>query len=388
MAVNANFGGAYIDQLHGGQLVVQAVNPTPAESAEVTNSAVGQHATILPVAHSWTDLEGARVKLTGELGSAADVETDVLNNRVTVSLLRTAAAIRTDSPGNALAPMNTGAAQSLVTAAGPMAVMIAPHDAEIPSSCITDACTPPLRGGLVMQFTSPGTTPTYVGSPFCTVGYNVVSRTDSKPYVLSAGHCAADFTGLIPFSYIAPPHSSPLQVGTFWSSAGNSTTGDDGAIWKLTNAATWVPAPYVLVHAGSQPDGPSTLNETFGLTRPTLPTNCVSSNPATCSDYPLFGIYVCQTGSSTGTHCGLTTDGFPRTHFTALNCQGDSGGPVFRYYNQYDDTAMGIVSSYPSQSGSQTSNFNPTTVTCGSQTTSVWIETLLSDLNVNLIYVN
>lgn len=166
-------------------------------------------------------------------------------------------------------------------------------------------CDPPLRGSV--RFYSP---------QVCTVGFNVRSRIDSKPYVLTAGHCdIGDQTWKTFFE-----DGSSHDVGKMWNSHNDSVT--DVGIITVNKPAGWIFGwPLVTV----DPTGGEAANENYVIE--------AVLNPA-------LGDRVCFTGGqSARTDCGYVDD----TYFTGGGTDGlfhvddlcarggDSGAPYFAY---------------------------------------------------------
>ena len=195
-----------------------------------------------------------------------------------------------------------------------------------------------LRGGMQMKNTTTGSS--------CTAGFVVRSRSNSLPFILTAGHCFPPSSGTQSYDSVYGPPSS--QVLTTIGDTHHSIVGghaDYGIIYMPSTAAV---NGRVLVLSSSGPGYPTSYNDWYGI----------NSTPYGGSA-AIIGSYVCKSGSTEGTACGeLTqvnwTDGrgingqglvfFDKNeagYYERGVCAGDSGGPVFVNHKAY-----GIVASY------------------------------------------
>ena len=180
------------------------------------------------------------------------------------------------------------------------------------------SCDPPIRGSMRIAKDDAARTPS------CTAGFNVRSRTDSKPYVLAAGHCRDTVDAYARFA-----NNVPHRIGPWHSAIWNSDT--DVGIISVANPSGW----------------------SFGW-----PMITIAPNQGQDDDYvlnsvgdPVVGDRVCFTagngdltlvgGTFDGgrTDCGTVdirydsavyTDGLFRTKDVCL-VGGDSGSPAFSY---------------------------------------------------------
>lgn len=182
-----------------------------------------------------------------------------------------------------------------------------------PAACGTgsyeDFCDPPLRGGV--GFSQPG--------GVCTSGFIAQSRTDTKRYVVSAGHCRNSTTA----QFASRQANGTVRNIGPWHS-GNAGSPDDWMIAQITSTY-WTTANTVFVRANSAPPYPTARDENYTIT--------ADSNSAA-------GDFVCYSGRTTNTACGsveATGIGGGQGAVRAAYCiqQGDSGGPVYRLHTAY-----------------------------------------------------
>lgn len=173
-------------------------------------------------------------------------------------------------------------------------------------------------------------------SLICTAGFNVQSVADAKPYVLTAGHCMqyAD-TWRTEFE-----DGSRHVIGNRWSSYFASDDVDAGLLGiSAPGPDRWNPQPWVLVRAS------------YG----TPPTVADYRYDITAVGGSVVGSYICKTGITTGTVCGVVkavgqdhpnNDTWNMGVANILNCGGDSGGPLYKGGRAYGITSSGSLSSY------------------------------------------
>jgi len=175
-------------------------------------------------------------------------------------------------------------------------------------------CDPPLRGSVRIT-----------GAGVCTAGFNVESRDDAKPYVLTAGHC----DGGSQTWYTQFADESSHAIGPFHNSQNDDAT--DAGILRVNNPSGWqFGRPWITVDpTGGEPERTAYIISDV--------------------QYPNLGDRVCATlGNSARTDCGSVTDtnvrgGGTDGLFEVSNlCTngGDSGSPYFSY-----GVAYGIHSS-------------------------------------------
>lgn len=180
-------------------------------------------------------------------------------------------------------------------------------------------CDPPLRGSVKMH------TPTG-----CSVGFNVRSRFDNKPYVLTAGHCRN--AGIGPWVTDFADDSDHV-IGSFHNWRSDAET--DVGIIAVDNPAGWSFGWPLITVDGT---GGYHQNESYVIERVLE---------------PLLGDRVCFTGgNSARTDCGSVSDistsggGYRTTGLFKVSdlCTmgGDSGSPYFSLNTAYGIHSGGI----------------------------------------------
>ena len=171
-------------------------------------------------------------------------------------------------------------------------------------------CDPPLRGGVgIVSFSG-------TSRATCTAGFNVRSTSDSKWYVLTAGHCGAKGTSWEGQPPNPPPNSWAVTIGAMHNSVNSpSSYNDYGIIANESELSYWHPGPYVYVHLS--PD--TTENSLY-------PIKAVGGSTK--------GLRVCVSGAVSGTDCApVKQTGWPVAGGYAVvdycTTGGDSGAPVF-----------------------------------------------------------
>ncbi len=169
-------------------------------------------------------------------------------------------------------------------------------------------CDPPLRGGVGLYHNVSS------GKILCTAAFYAKSRSDGKPFIMTAGHCGVSGTG---WSAFQPRDGTFHVVGPMHHSkdAGN----DDYGIIAINNPSGWNPQPWVYVHASSS----TTKNESY-------PINGDATSPV--------GTRVCMSGTISKTSCapvekvgigatGADPLGLAQADLCAV--KGDSGSPIY-----------------------------------------------------------
>ncbi|MEV0668483.1 S1 family peptidase, partial [Spirillospora sp. NPDC050365] len=303
--LGAAYGGAWIDQAHGGRLTVAVTKKNAAATARTTATASGMNDTATTtVRYSFQHLQQVSDSLakrvaTANKGAKAGLQTGIVTSGNTVKLSSLKGAPLTPAQRDVI-----GWARR--TFGGAVEVSTYAHKS-VPRYCYDDyACDPPLRSGLAI----------FTGGARCTSAFMTYSG--SRYYMLTAGHCAE-----LGYYWDVSTYSYGYQnVG----GASNYTFGwyGDSAIVSIDNPTWWEPKGWVL---------PQT--RVYGSER----------------DY--VGGYVCKQGSTTGYTCGSITEvnatvSYPNrtlsgmTWSTACDGPGDSGSGVF-----YGNYAHGILSGGP-----------------------------------------
>lgn len=206
-----------------------------------------------------------------------------------------------------------------------------------PLSCEFPSCDPPLRGGVFIQSTNKDEDDDIAA---CTAGFIARSKADSKPYLMTAGHCFDNFEddesawealipGLVDGERIGPNHN-PYKFGDDGDVGLISM--EAGSFWRTPSVGGKI-KPLIYVRdsgTGSTPQAPSYYIRRVGTS--------------------VEGRILCATGASEGSSCGEVTaldtsikiggifgTGVP--HLGKMrNCDpgpGDSGGPVFKRHVAY-----------------------------------------------------
>lgn len=173
-----------------------------------------------------------------------------------------------------------------------------------------------------------------VGTIFCSSGFVTLSNSDSKPYVLTAGHCLQDGGTGTWASRDASLTLHDLGARHSWTLGSG---GDYGIITMST--AYWSTSPYVVY------DGASTWNETYhiydaGTSYVGMPI-CASGSVLLGNGHYSDCDYVSALDVTTN------VDGIVVQHLgeasTCNGASGESGGPYYK-----DGHAYGLFSAYSS----------------------------------------
>ncbi|WP_067796102.1 S1 family peptidase [Actinomadura formosensis] len=303
--LGAAYGGAWIDQAHGGRLTVGVTKNAAAPKAQVAAKASGMSDTsTVKVRYSFDHLQ----KVSGELakriakankGAKSGLQTGLVTsgNVVKLSTLRGAKLTPAQKDVLSWAKRTYGSAVKVSTYA---------HKS-VPLYCYDDySCDPPLRSGLAI----------FTGGGRCTSAFTAYSG--SSYYMLTAGHCAemGYWWDVSTYSYGYQNVGGAVDYTFGWYG--------DYAIVSVDNPGWWQPRGWVY---------PQT------------------SIYGTESDY--VGGYVCKQGSTTGYTCGAITEidatvSYPdrtlsgMTWSEACDGPGDSGSGVFD-----GNYAHGILSGGP-----------------------------------------
>lgn len=304
-ALGAAYGGAWIDQRHGGRLTVGVTKAAAARKvASAATSAGMRDTTTTKVRYGFRRLQQVSDALAERVakankGAKSGLQTGIVTSRNVVKLSSLRGASLTQAQKDVLrwAKREFGTAVDVSTYA----------QKSVPRYCYNDyACDPPLRSGLAI----------FTGGARCTSAFMTYSG--GYYYMLTAGHCA--------------------EIGYWWDvstySYGYQNVGGvagyefswygDSAVVYVDNPGWWQPRGWVMY------------------------------------EYPIYGSqadyvggYVCKQGSTTGYTCGTVTEVDATVYYpdrtlsgmtwsTACVDSGDSGSGVF--YNNY---AHGILSGGP-----------------------------------------
>lgn len=357
---DADFGGLWIDQAHGGQVVVQTVATSSDSVADSYAQQLNLTSLVVQRSASFTgkELQSTYDAVLSEVpsrrtaNSPIDVDLDIKNNRVNIDAIGTATASLTTSQrqwvGSLSAhgkPVKLGTHESVQTTSG----------------CDYSYCNAPIRGGVALlqgsQFPPNG---------YCTEGFNVRSTSDLKDYVTTAGHCGQEYGG----TWWEHQYSDNTNhaVGPTWHAV---YSGQADALVSVNYPSGWqLPNANVIVDASDNPSWPTTFNDMYAISS---------------TAYPAVGQYLCRTGATSGTACGQVTSvstgagpisGQIEVH--ASVCGGDSGGPVYVGHAAYGVQGAG------SDSNGSHSGLNGLNQPCYSNFYATRISQVLSTLNVDL----
>lgn len=185
------------------------------------------------------------------------------------------------------------------------------------ASCGLNACDPPSRGGVNITGSN--------GS--CTFGFNVRSKADNLPYILTAGHCTSGTSGYWYNNGMAYGQTHSTVYGGDYDAGLISYTG--GLL--TTSAAYWTPRNWVLVLDSVNNTSGGTYNTVRNEQYPILSVMPYINMSST------VGQIVCKTGANKGTNCGQNLS-YPSAAGNGIGdlmknsaCAkaGDSGAPFF-----------------------------------------------------------
>jgi streptogrisin C len=192
-----------------------------------------------------------------------------------------------------------------------------------PTACTLPYCTTPLRGGVRIETSRYG----------CTAGFIARSRTDNKPYVLTAGHCMAADAGTWSSRF-------PIGVRHSWEFGGVGGNGKDGdaGLLRVDPTSVWgAPGgvgPYVVVDTSAS----TTYEELYRISSQVA--NAVGQ--VQC----MTGSYLLTNGHYTACGTVVAVDqtanyggGHIVNHLNEVNIcgpvPGTSGGPYYKTHNAY-----------------------------------------------------
>lgn len=375
-----SYAGLWVDQANLGTVNVQIASAQDESDASslIASSGVADISKLEQVTYSLKDLENYEDQLTSApisdaSNGAADVTSavNVQNNDVEVSLTDTGSAANAagqakawiDAQINAGAPYVITPGEGIITAG---------------ASCSEKSCDPPLIGGPSITDQT-----NWPASAYCTAGFDVVSNSDGKPYIATAGHCNYQSTWYRQFSSTGDFH----EIGGIHHDVFGPT---DAEIITINNPSGWdAPTNTVLVDSSDTPEYPTTYNDAYAIT------GIGDENPQ--------GIYLCHTGATIGTNCGEVVS--PDAHLTyeddatgateeitnmietSFNiCEGDSGGPVYVEHKAYG-IAVAYYTISPYGYDVTGLNGNPKTLCAAYRAFVVKMTTIDSTMNTSLYSV-
>ena len=347
-ALGTSFAGAWYDPSDGGRLkiavassqgsgaVPSGANVDSARQALVKQG-VDQYADFVGVNASWDDLAAAQQLVNERLATTLPAGSFRTSLDPTSNSVRVTAADDL-TPGQSAAVQSVAAAATLpagATAQQPIDIRLSTAKR---STLVATAnacaflyggqlyCDPALRGGVV------------IGSTYdqCTAGFLVKSLSDSKPYVLTAGHCLYGDGGTQWSTHFSDGslHGIGYRHSWTWGSA-TGGSGDYGII-GIDNVPGWGLTNNSYVWVGPSAGGTTTQNSFYSIT-----------GVGTSVRY----MVICTTGgiqfpNGYHTDCGSVTDlnvsgtesvggvtsvvtGLGRAN-TCNGVDGNSGGPYFK----------------------------------------------------------
>jgi Trypsin len=322
-ALGDRFGGIWIDPADGSRIKVGVVGRTVDLRPWTARLGIDNATDVVPVRHSLAYLEAAwdnlnaDVKRTANPG-AARLQAVLLTNHNAVSLRLPSGRWLTSDQRALVADAQRRYGPALRTSSYQPST-IRKQACTLPSSGLR--CDPPLRGGVTID-SSDGVK--------CTVGFYTQSKTDTKKFMLTAGHCveAAPKATWYAYNYAAVGHT----VGPSHRPK-NDEDADVGTI-RITGGSYWTPKHWV--YLASTPD--------------------VSNYYIIDDQASSIGDTVCLTGSRGaprwGTSCGTVTmlrAGGRYMVLANLVCStyGDSGGPYFAGHVAYGIQSGGTIECQP-----------------------------------------
>jgi streptogrisin C len=318
-ALGDRFGGLWFDEAGGGRVKVGLVG---GDSSDATAMIAARKLTavtdLVTVQHSYAELEQAHAWLSKEIINANPPAAKGQISGLASALLIDKNQVQLELPrGQALNAAQQAAVAAAKRRLGPSLAVgswsgqIHTEDCQWGTGVRIWDCDPPLRGGVgIVSFS--GTT-----RSTCTAGFNVRSTSDSKWYVLTAGHCGAKGTTWEGQPPNPPPNSWAVIIGDMHNSVNPPGSYNDyGIIANASNLSYWNPGPYVYVHPHP---GETTQNVQY----------VIKGVGGSTKD-----LRVCVSGAVSGTDCApVKQTGWPVAGGFAVvdycTTGGDSGGPVF-----------------------------------------------------------
>jgi streptogrisin C len=343
------YGGMWLDQAHGGRLVIASTSPPAADS--LLNGIFDRaHIDVHTATYSLQDLEQTQQRLASQLGTGPN---SVLLPAISETTNQVILWRRDWLPGQS-AKVNT-ANQIVRSEGGKVALktlprpkgLFAPHVNV--GSCQPLYCTGygPMRGGIRLDIQRDD------GSwGGCTSGFNVRATGGSyagQAFVLTAGHCilASRHTHTD-----QPFHNGDRLLREVSKLAVNSFP-YDFAFMPYTNATvakTWLdkwPQRNLVLTTCPKNSGTSCKSSDLAITgvRPfsgvvSGEILCSSGSASSSANYPKSWDSGSGAGYQPGTHCGRVTGTDVAINTDICTRAGDSGGPLF---NEVDGVAYGIL---------------------------------------------
>ncbi|MFC4909547.1 hypothetical protein [Actinomadura gamaensis] len=316
------YAGMWLDQDHGGVLVVGSVDPERTARA-LAGTADRGHIRIARVAHSRAELVRAADAVAATMPADPQAVTiDDVHDQVSVSPAETA-------------PLTAQTNTAIGRFPGLVQVHRAPRGT--PGSCSMSACPPPLRGGLKLDLYNNANQ----GVGNCTLGFNV-RGSNGWLYTITAGHCLSQNGAHMTahnYSWVGYDTGSTFVLATAY---GNDFTLMPFAVLGGTNyAAYWNPAPWVFSGCFHSPQ-PCTDNTAFPIT--------YGSNGGIRTYGEIqVGWVACAGGWTDDTQCGHVTGKSNGIIMDICRYHGDSGGPL---YSQVDHSGYGIFDNFFQPDGS------------------------------------
>ena len=385
--LGTTWGGSYIDHESDGALVVQTTSPeiaAPAVDDTLSNlsqdggdttSSGSELVRVREVEASVDDLEAAVRAAHRSIpaqegaafvaaGASVSATVDVIDNTVDVIV---------EMPVGATADLQEAVMQraaTLVVSAenaegsvrGEVAIEVEGETTPANCSPVYSLCNPALRGGQGIRALSN-----------CTLGLPVRSKSDRRPYILTAGHCFAgqrtrnfDYWAYVPGDW---PATRDIGDGHNFVHRTSSTSVDDYGIVSATRSGHVTESRvFVETQNGSRS---TSRNEWYDIRG----TGNIGALPADS--------YLCHTGFTTGTRCGRftgTSRGLGR--YAAFVCGGDSGGPVYAQNRLYGIVYGGRNTT--TQDRYRGLSTDPASVSCSNDALYQGAGEALNDLNVEI----
>ena len=317
------FSGLSVSHAADGRVVVRATREDGRLREAARRFGLDEDVSFETVARTEAALSAVFDDVAAGAGSVQEDENPLA---VSVSVARNAVAVHR-APGRDFTAAQATWFERVQARHGEAVFLGADREPVQARGCSWPSCDPPLRGGIWINPANTNSGGT------CTSGFYVASKTDSKPFMLTAAHC-----GGIGSSWYAkqPRYGTWHAIGPihnrYWNSNG------DAAIVRIDNPAGWSPQGIFVQLASSTAYGSTTVNSGVSV-------------------YAVGNVYgglvVCETGATYGTSCGEVLDVNTAITYSGVytggvfsmdkaTCWGDSGGPVFS-----GNTGYGIIVAGP-----------------------------------------